>query len=150
MPMFIDRRRLAEEARTILSELGTERQTRSQLRLSSAAFVPGLKIAAAIFSHFTLNAVMGADSRVHSIEVAGHWAQIRTGRSQAVVIELPEAVSGFMFMFDTWHFCFGTDALGQSQEGEESPAASEPSERSENPAGDGDPGGSDAKRMRGG
>ena len=147
--MFIDRRRLAEEARTILSELGT-----SADEVATSFVKCGIRARAENSSSdllaFYLNAVMGADSRVHSIEVAGHWAQIRTGRSQAVVIELPEAVSGFMFMFDTWHFCFGTDALGQSQEGEESPAASEPSERSENPAGDSDPGGSDAKRMRGG
>jgi hypothetical protein len=40
------------------------------------------------------------------------------GQAQAVVLELREAVSGFMFMFDTRHFCFDTDALAPSQEGE--------------------------------
>ena len=128
--MFISRRRLAEEAQTILSDLGT-----SADEVATSFVKCGIRARAGNSSSdllaLYLNAVMGADWRVHSIEVAGHWAQIRAGRSQAVVVELPEAVSRFMFMFDAWHFCHETDAFTQNQQGEKSPATGEPDEASE-------------------
>ena len=132
MSRFISHKRLAKDAHRVLADLGTSPEEVALSLLSYGVHVWYENNSADPLVLY-LNAVMGADRRVRSVEVAGRWAQIRTGKSRATLVGLPEAVCKFMFSFDLQRFSSGTGALTESQEELWPPGPSEPKHGSEKP-----------------
>jgi hypothetical protein len=78
MPRFISRRKLAEDAYSVLSDLGTSAE-----EVASSLVEYGVRAGAETSSSnlltFYLNAVMGGGRRVRLVEVTDDEAQTRTG-----------------------------------------------------------------------
>ena len=126
MPKFASRRKLSKHGNMVLSDLGT---TSEEVASSLAKY--GLRSrdqnnTSSDLLALYLNAIMGGDKRVQSVEVSDHGARIRTGRSQAVALHLPAAVSEFMFMFDSRHFHFGAGAPPENCDGPSASSGSPP------------------------
>ncbi len=129
MPKFISRRKLAEDADSVLSDLGTSAEEVAS-SLVKYGVGGGAETSSDLLTLY-LNAVMGGDRRVRLVEVTDDEAQIWTANSQAVALALPKPVVEFMFIFDAEQSCFKSGTASETREGKAPPVSGEPDESSE-------------------